>query len=169
MISYCFRIRSHVKNFTGTHSCQCTGRDISHGIGAGFPSGEFNFRQLSHDGANVAEWNKVQLDILPGRHMPYTGRKGICNVSHLPQLISGKAPKGNFNPNHLNIRLALSINAVLEPKRFKHVDRGVPGLEASHLILKRFYFFPNFLGNGDGMNGRAAGNWGAHDIPPNDG
>jgi hypothetical protein len=107
----------------------------------------------------VAEWNKVQLDILPGRHMSYAGRKGIGNVCHLTQLISGKATKGNFNPNHLNIRLALPINAVLEPKRFKNVDRGVPSLETSHLILKRFYFFQNLLGNGDCMNRRPAGNW----------
>ena len=83
MISHGFRIGGHVKHFAGAYSCQRTGCDIPDGIGAGFPSGESNFRQFSHDGANVPEGNKVQLNILPRRDMSHAGRKGIRNVCHL--------------------------------------------------------------------------------------
>ena len=112
-----------------------TGSDIPDRIGTGLARREPHGSQQSHHFGHVREFHKMQLDILPRGHVAHTGGKLVGQLGNPPHLISRQATERNFDAEHLDARLALTVNAVLQPERFENIRGEVPCEDTMRLGL----------------------------------
>ncbi len=127
MICDGLRIGRHVKDLGLADPCQMARSDVADGIGAGLPGRQADFRQPSHDGRDVFQLDEMQLNVLSRCHVAHPGRVPIRQFSNPPELIGSQTAERNLDAHHLHARLALTVNAVLQPKRLEEIIDELAG------------------------------------------
>ncbi len=155
MIGHRLGIGGDVKHFPGADARQCTSCDIADGIRTSFPRRDIHLSEFSHDGPDLWKRNEMQLNILSGRDVSHASGVSIGQLSNAAQLIGGETAKGNLDPDHLDVGLPLTVNAMLQPERFKYFHRSLTGLKAFDLVFEGFNFLQDFLGNRNGLDIRS--------------
>jgi hypothetical protein len=118
-----------------------TSRDVSHGIRAGLTRGQPHGGHQTHHLGDVFEFHEVQLNVLPCRDMTHAGGIPVGQIGHLPQLIGRQPAERNLDPHHLDTRLPLAVNAILQPEGLEDVGGEVSAQDTLGFRFKRFDFF----------------------------
>src|SRR5262245_16729978 len=96
-------------------------RHITNGVGASLPRCQTNLRQAAHNGGDVFEFRKMQLNVLTGRYMADPSRIPLREFGDTSQLIGRDSTKGNLDADHLDTGLTLAVDPILEAKGFKQI------------------------------------------------
>jgi hypothetical protein len=67
-----------------------------------------------HQIGDAGEGNEVVLDVLAGGEVAASTAEFIGDARQLTHLLCGQQPTGDFAAHHLDARLSLAVNAVLE-------------------------------------------------------
>jgi hypothetical protein len=94
----------------------------------------------------------MKLNILAGGNMADSGRVGVGYFGDPTQLVGCEPAKRDFDTHHLNARLALSINPVLQAKGLEQISGKIAGSDPPDFSFERFNLFYNRRGNGDRLD-----------------
>ena len=105
-----------IEHFVGGYTGGGRPDDVTHRVATCLPRGKSHFsQQVQHFGAVVQRY-VVHLDVFPGGDMPLPeGRVPFGYVAERPQGLGRQYPAGQFHANHLNVGLALTIDALAKP------------------------------------------------------
>ncbi len=156
MIGHGLGVRRNVEDLSLAHPGEMAGGDVANRIGTGLSRRETDFRQTTHDGRDVLQFDEMQLDVLPRGHVPDAGRIALRQFGNAPQLVCRDAAERNLDTHHLDTGLTLAIDAVLQTERLEEIVHDFSGQHSHGFFLEGFDFFENGGGNGFRANHDAA-------------
>src|SRR5215207_6262667 len=110
------------------------GGHVAHRVAAALAAGEPGVGQLADQRRGVAQRHVVDLDVLPRRDVALLERRVLLDDrGERVHLVRGDAAERQLHADHLDVRLALSVDALLEPEAD---ELGLLGLAGE--VLLRF-------------------------------
>ena len=89
--------------------------DVAHGVAAALARGQAGVRQLADRGRRVGQRDVVQLDVLARRDVALVQRHVLLDhVGEGVELLGRDPAEGQLHADHLDGRLALAVDALLE-------------------------------------------------------
>jgi hypothetical protein len=85
----------------------------------------------------------VILDVLPGGEVTASAAELVGHTRQLSYLVRGEQPAGDFAAHHLDARLTLSVDAVLQAKWTEVGFGNLPSEEGHGLGAESLNFLPN--------------------------
>ena len=116
--------------------------DVAHGVSARFPGGQSRLAQCAHHLAGVGDRNEVELNVLARSDFGLVVlRIALHDIGDGPQLSRRDLSARQFDAHHVQPRLALSVDPVLQAKGHEAV--GIHG--AVQEGLQAFFVAGDFV------------------------
>src|SRR5581483_10891748 len=126
----------YVECFPGANPRQRAGSDVAYRVTAGLPGSEAGIGEQPHHRGDILQPDEVELNVLARGQMATSGRVGIGDVRQHAQLVAIQHARRDLNAHHLDSRLTLAVNAMLQPERAKLFFRDFAAAELADALLK---------------------------------
>ena len=100
--------------------------DVAHGAAAGFGHGQPGFRQKSHGLFHIRQRKAVDLDVLSGGDVAQAARTLLDDFRDGAQLLGQDNPAGHLDAQHVDVGLALAVDAAGQAVGAVGVRRQAP-------------------------------------------
>jgi hypothetical protein len=118
MFHHAIQMLRHIDVFTRAYAGQAASRNIAHRVAARLARGHADRGQAAHRGGCAVERNVMNLYGLARGDMRNTPlRVSSGDIRNRIQLLRRQTPAGHLDAQHVQIRLALAIHAMLQAHR----------------------------------------------------
>jgi hypothetical protein len=140
-VRHFLRVGAHVENFVAGDAGQGADGDVAHGVVAGLAIGQPHVRQQVHKAGDARQRHEMVLNVLPRGEVAPAAAEFVRDARELLHLPGSEQAARDLAAHHLNSRLPLPVDTVLEPERAKLVLRDFAGEECLRLPAEDFDLF----------------------------
>ena len=122
------RVGGQVEQLVRRHARPRVARDVAHRVAAALAAGEPSLAQLADRLLGLRQRDVVHLDVLARRDVALVqGHVPLDDLRELLHLLRRDAAEGQLHADHLHVRLALAVDALLEAELDELVFGSVAG------------------------------------------
>ncbi len=130
-------VGGRVEDLVGGDARPGVAGDVAHRVAAALARGEADRGDLADQRLHVAQRHVVDLDVLAGGDVALVERRvALDHVGEHLHLLRGDAAEGQLHPDHLDVGLALPVDALLEAEADELVFRQLSGEELLGFVVE---------------------------------
>ncbi len=123
-------VGGRVEDLVGGDAGPGVAGDVAHRVAAALAGGEADGGDLADQRLHVAQRHVVDLDVLAGRDVTLVQRRpALDDIGEDVHLLGSNAAEGKLDADHLDVGLALPVDALFEAEADELVFGGVAGEE----------------------------------------
>jgi hypothetical protein len=112
-------------------------RHVAHRVVAGFARGQANVGQKVQRIRHLLQGHEVILHVLPRGQMAFIAAVAFGHQGQVPHLLRGQQSAGDLGADHVDVGLALAVDAAPQPERTEFIGGQLAGGKLPRLGAKQ--------------------------------